>query len=97
MFLARKRISTTVLSRNISFNPRPGYQNRHASYRYVHARSASVALRMVMGEANLSRPYRLVPLPNSQFGREVYGIDLKGHVSDDVIEMIKEDVTKWVV
>jgi hypothetical protein len=49
---------------------------------------------MVMGAANVSRPYRLVPLPNSQFGREVYGIDLKDHVSDDVIEMIKEDVTK---
>ena len=93
MFLACKRILTTVLSLNIGFNPRPGSQNRHV-YRYVHARSTSVAPRMIMGAANVSRPYRLIPLPNSRFGREVYGIDLKDHVSDDVIEMIKEDVTK---
>lgn len=46
-----------------------------------------------MNSANLNRPYRLVPLTNSQFGMEVYGIDLKGHVPSEVIEMIKEDVT----
>jgi hypothetical protein len=38
------------------------------------------------------RPYNLTPLP--VFGVEVHGIDLKEPISDRVVKMIKEDVTK---
>ncbi len=42
--------------------------------------------------AAIERPYKLTPLP--AFGMEVHGIDLKNPVSDEVVELIKEDVTK---
>lgn len=39
--------------------------------------------------------YRLTPLP--VFGMEVHGIDLNHSLSEETIELIKEDVTKWVL
>lgn len=38
------------------------------------------------------RPYTLAPLP--VFGAEITGIDLKGAVSEEVVQQIKEDVTR---
>ena len=45
-----------------------------------------------MQTTGTGRPYTLKPLP--LFGVEVFGVDLKQHVDDNVIEMIKEDVTR---
>ena len=42
--------------------------------------------------ATAARPYTLSPLPI--FGAEVRGIDLKQPISQDVVQMIKEDVTR---
>jgi hypothetical protein len=48
-----------------------------------------------MAQFNHARPYNLTPLP--VFGMEVYGIDLKAPLSEEVVELIKEDVTKLVL
>jgi hypothetical protein len=60
-----------------------------AHSRIFQFRSMSLAAH---SSAAIERPYKLTPLP--AFGMEVHGIDLKNPVSDEVVELIKEDVTK---
>jgi len=62
---------------------RPGVaRSRHSQFRSIMAQAVQPS----------ARPYSLTPLP--VFGMEVHGIDLKNPVSDQVVDKIKEDVTK---
>ena len=59
------------------------------------AHSRVSQFRAIMSQKSFAgdeRPYILTPLP--VFGMEVHGIDLKRSVSDELVEIIKEDVTK---
>lgn len=48
--------------------------------------------RAIAMAASTGRPYTCSPLP--VFGVEVKGVDLKQRVAPDVVEQIKEDVTR---
>lgn len=47
---------------------------------------------MALSDSDRGRPYQLTPLP--VFGVEARGIDLKQALPDEVVQMIKDDVTR---
>lgn len=64
------------------------FQTVHRAFRGLSRRARDIS----MQSTGNGRLYALKPLP--RFGVEVCGIDLKEHVNDDIIKLIKEDVTR---